>query len=492
MPRAALDRFRRRSRLRQLSVSEPATRKRLTVYYDTPDLDLHRAGLSLRVRREGRRWVQVLSLAPPEHGGSNETAEIECPVASAVPEFTRVPDRPARQRLKEVLAGRRLSPVFETDVWRTTRRLAVNGKIVVDLAVDRGEIRAGRHRRLINEVELAIDPASADSVLHAAEILFGDQPVARVEQTRTELGYALLKIGGNVSASVVPRRRAKVVISPEMDARGALAAVALPNCVQVLENWDRTLCSCDPSGPHQMRVALRRLRTAIRLLRGALDTPELRRFATEARDLARIVGRLRDADVFIMEICEPATAHGKDALSSSLHAYRETTRADVRSALADRRWARFRLKCMFFEQLVATAEGGMSGVEALSRKALSKSWRRVKDWGRRIDVLTIDERHEMRKDMKSLRYATEFFMGLYLEDKTAPFLKQLKRLQDVFGYLNDVATAARIPEVLPTDARYARQAAGEVLAWHETRAAEQWAEAKSRWKSLAAVPRFWK
>jgi hypothetical protein len=71
----------------------------------------------------------------------------------------------------------------------------------------------------------------------------------------------------------------------------------------------------------------------------------------------------------------------------------------------------------------------------------------VLKYGKRLEELSVPERHEMRKAMKKMRYGIEFFGSLYPKDAVKPFLKRMKKLQDIFGYLNDVAMAETLPEM---------------------------------------------
>ena len=129
-----------------------------------------------------------------------------------------------------------------------------------------------------------------------------------------------------------------------------------------------------------------------------------------------------------------------------------------------------------------------------TEKALAKAWRRVQKWGEKIDDLTPEERHSMRKKLKSLRYATEFFLPLYSARKAKPFLKKLQRLQDIFGYLNDVATSRQLLEIAvrqPDGGVNLTRDAAIIYGWHLARADLAWRDARKAWRKLEKTPRFW-
>jgi CHAD domain-containing protein len=100
----------------------------------------------------------------------------------------------------------------------------------------------------------------------------------------------------------------------------------------------------------------------------------------------------------------------------------------------------------------------------------------------------------MRKSLKTLRYAVEFFASLYPEAETRPFIKETRSLQEVFGYLNDVAAAERLGSLCHEacrDSREAQRTAGYVLGWHNAQAAHAWKDAHRGWLRLEAMPHFW-
>ena len=93
-----------------------------------------------------------------------------------------------------------------------------------------------------------------------------------------------------------------------------------------------------------------------------------------------------------------------------------------------------------------------------------------------------------------LRYAIEFFSRALPAEETKAFLRELKSLQDRFGYLNDVALAQTLPEMLGTsetaDPKLA-ETIGYVLGWHQARAELELADAARQWKRLRKQARPW-
>jgi CHAD domain-containing protein len=118
---------------------------------------------------------------------------------------------------------------------------------------------------------------------------------------------------------------------------------------------------------------------------------------------------------------------------------------------------------------------------------------------RRLDALSVADRHELRIRLKKLRYTAEFFAPFFEPKRVEKFVSRLSRMQDVLGALNDVAVAkktldALISENIPGDGHERSDisfAAGIVYGWHLERAAHTWHDAVKRWKKFAGTREFW-
>ena len=134
-------------------------------------------------------------------------------------------------------------------------------------------------------------------------------------------------------------------------------------------------------------------------------------------------------------------------------------------------------------------------VGELAGLALNKRWKKVGKPARKLETLTVEQRHELRKELKKLRYAVEFFSSLYSAKRVDPFLKRLKKLQTVFGDLNDAATVKAMltgAEVRGTADPGAQRAIGWVIGASQARAEFGWAGAKALWRDLKQTRLFWK
>ena len=505
LSKKALDRFRRRSSLPKHTVGKPETRKLTSVYFDTPDLKLYKSDISLRVRKNGKKRILTVKFGSRMKNGLSKRREFEREVKKKEPNLSQIKDKSLRQTLNKLIKGDPLEPVFETIIWRTIRKIDVPGSGVVELALDHGEIRSGDKRCSIQEVEIEQKSGSPKALLKAAKTFFSDDPIIVSQQSKSEQGYGLYL--GNTDCALLPVEPVKGVVpvlATSMSVEEALCEVGQRSSEQILSNWQSVLTTEDPDGTHQMRIGLRRFRTALKVFKPAVRKTHTKLLRNQARDLARIVGRLRDADVLLLDIYAQAEKdlfkNKKGAgLAEVLKNNIERERRHVQAELRDSQWTEFKLDCILFDTAVANTrkkkrKTDTTDLLSLGQNSLEECWDAVAHSGRRIEKLSITERHEMRKDLKALRYATEYFHPLYNSDQSREFLKLLKQLQEIFGYLNDVELAKSLPEIVEKHAPRNKDLlkdANKVIAWHETHADEAWNKAKRRWKRLAQIPKFW-
>ncbi|MEM7271384.1 MAG: CHAD domain-containing protein, partial [Pseudomonadota bacterium] len=287
------------------------------------------------------------------------------------------------------------------------------------------------------------------------------------------------------------------------------AREALRSCLdQVTANVIAVRHGDDMLGPHQLRVGLRRLRSAFSVFGYVLDSPQRTALGEEAKWLGAEVSALRDFDVAAHELIADAIKTwpgeaGFPVLREILIERGDQTREELRGALNSTRCqslminlakfteARGWLNPDDFEQTTRLA----SSAHKVARKALNKAWKGAERRAEGLEGLTIEQRHDLRKQLKKLRYAVSFVAPLYPEPQVSPFLKSLKKLQTLFGALNDLAMAEAMftgPEaILPDDAAVQR-AVGLLIGSRAAEAEQRWTEARTLWTALSDQGPFWR
>ncbi len=496
-----------RSRLRKLTPAGTSrTRTLRSVYFDTPEHELRKAGIALRLRRDGRRWIQTVKIGRMGGSGFSHVGEFEVDAPGGRLKFDAIPDPAVREKVRGVVGAASPQPVCETVITRTTRDVKV-GATTAEVAIDRGTISAGDRSADFVELEIELRDGDPQGLFEVAKLLFPDGGLRFSHLSKAARGY-LLSETGLIDPLPAPRNAASVPLARGMTAEEGARDI-LRECIeQVIVNIEAVRSIDDPEGPHQLRVGLRRLRSLFAIFGPLARSTELERLSEEARWLGREVGRLRDLDVAAGEmLASEAAAHpqepGLAALASRVAEAAAVERSHLRTVLGGRRVQDLALDLIRFvetrgwlspEDIDQTARLA-SPILELSETALRKSWRKVRRRARKLETATIEQRHALRKALKQLRYAIEFLAPLYEPRRVTPVVKRLKTLQNVFGALNDAAMVRTIVEnsaYADVDDPVSQRAVGWMLGSSETRAELSWGEAREQWRRLRRTRLFWK
>src|SRR5262245_43380608 len=183
----------RLSRSSLLKGSARVTRKPATlvsVYFDTDKLKLRDKGLSLRVRRIGRRHVQTIKQESGEKTALFDRNEWERDIGGKQPDLDATQDTALQPLLGKKLR-RGLKPVFETRVRRTVYPIRQEGS-EIELTIDKGKVEAGRRSAPLCEVELELKRGESADLFKIARALAEEVPVRLAVKSKAERGYALI------------------------------------------------------------------------------------------------------------------------------------------------------------------------------------------------------------------------------------------------------------------------------------------------------------
>jgi CHAD domain-containing protein len=319
---------------------------------------------------------------------------------------------------------------------------------------------------------------------------------------------ARFALSGEPVALTAVRHARPVPLASDVAAEAAAVAVLRECTAQVRANVTALRAGAGSDAPHQLRIGLRRLRAALGLFRGVIGGSAADRLADDARWLAGEVGRLRDLDVMREDVVRPeAAAHpdepGFARLADALRTQGDRTRADLCRTLAGDRVQRFLIDIVAFTECAGWQaadrlnpdSAAAPGARTVGIAALDRRWRKVVRMAKDIDRMDTEARHALRKELKKLRYGVEFLGPLFRKARVAAFVTRLKALQEVFGTLNDAATAAALlsgPDAPAPDDPAAARAAGRVIGARIVRAERDWIEARTLWTKLDRTPPFWR
>ena len=277
VPRAAIGKAPTLAWLRAMAAG-PVKRERLiSVYFDTRKLKLRERGVALRVRHIGKKRLQTIKAVQKGGRGALGRDEWEEEIAGSAPDLTRAKGTALAPLVTRKLR-RKLRPVFETVVERVMLPVHSGGSDV-EVAVDRGYIKAGREREPISEVELELKSGERADLMQIAEHIARSLPVTYGARPKQDRGYAL--IAGEADGAV---GAAGIALDRRSSTGEAFRVIALACLDHALAN-ERAVRAGDAEGVHQMRVGLRRLRAALSLFKPMIDGAE-NRFRQGRADMA--------------------------------------------------------------------------------------------------------------------------------------------------------------------------------------------------------------
>ena len=488
-----------------------------STYFDTPDWQLAAAGLALRVRRYGERWLQTVKGPPlPDAGGGlHARAEYEWPVAGPRLDPVRLATTPWRRLLGDAIAGNLLAPRFTTDFERRATALSFADGSRAELCIDVGEIRVDGRRRpagkaaakraVIAEVEIELKTGSPTPMFELAQALVGDLPLVVATASKAERGLALVR--GRPDGWSAPLRARPVPPAPGTAAADALRAIALECLQQIAANAAGLLADDDPEWVHQMRIGTRRLRACLALAVRHLPRAAIEPQMVELKWLAGILGIARDWDVFASETvatfaaqatADPARFPEIRRLRARVAARRNAARAAARAAVRSPRFQQLVLgvgRLCSAPPTAGAAPGGKNAdddpprVKAFSRKVIERRHRRLVRRASACTPGTPEARHALRIAAKKLRYAAEFFAPQPQGKRARGYIQALAGLQDVLGRGNDAVTAARLAALVTLGDD--DPAAAALRDWIAARGAATVPLLAPAWARFAAARRFW-
>ena len=493
--------------------AEPRIRLR-AMYFDTPDRQMARQRAAVRLRLEGRKWVQTFKMA-----GQDALSRIELNHPRPGPEldlsvYAGTPAEAVFAKIKGELALR-----YETDVWRT-RRLIRTRLGMVEVAYDDGMIRAGGLELPLNEVEFELISGKVGALFTLATRWVKQFGVVLDVRSKAERGDGLANAAGRINEAAGDQRKlvrdaeiarfwapvpaGKVVLPIRATPERALDIVTAECVEQIIRNA-ASLAEVDTVLPstaggaehvHQLRIGMRRLRSAWRLFDGWTPLPSESAQEGAARYFGEF-GAARDSDV-LGESVVPALLRAGMPSISLMVAGDPINANKLAASPAFQTWLLDILAWSIgmrpapapvlapAEEAPSAAQPGKLVVPVAGR--LRKWHKRLVADGRRFHELDDPARHKLRKLAKRLRYGLSFTESLFDAHRVKPYRKRLAQLQDVLGNINDLVVARDLYATMTGE----HPQAWFALGWIAARLEELYKDAEDEIALLADVPPFWK
>ena len=227
-----------------------------------------------------------------------------------------------------------------------------------------------------------------------------------------------------------------------------------------------------PEPVHKARVALRRYRAALIAFEPILDEDLAETMQNRARALFRLLGTVRDADVLALRFAgtERAAKLGAEAAQQRHKARKHLKR---KKAEAFRPWVMRRLAGKAWRKTGKKAKALREApVQVLAAIGMDRIWTDCLSNGPDLRVISLRGQHELRKDLKMLRYMTEFFADLWPGEAQERFLETLRTLQDDLGEITDNALAKSLGH--PDNADISSPQEHAALAWKALQGQGPW------------------
>jgi inorganic triphosphatase YgiF len=474
----------------------------VSVYFDTDQRNLQKSGLILRVRRIRKRYIQTIKAA--RNSDPIERDEWENEIAAGTPDLTY-----ASGTLLEPIVSKKfqkkLAPVFETRILRTLYPFA-DESCEVALTIDRGTVETATHSMPICEIELELKRGSMAKVFELAREIAKSIPARVSLETKSEQGYHF--VDGKMDAAL---KADSIRLPARATAIAAFRAIGVSCLRQILGN-EAAVIKRDPDGVHQMRVGLRRLRSAMSLFGELLTDAESKAIKGELKWASGQLTPARELDVLHERVLDPTKRRrrhldGFPSLSPELVEKRAAALTHARDMIESERFRAIGLNVLAWLEVGQWSSPsddlrcvrGRLPIEMFASEELDRRWHKIIKKRKKLDRLDAKPRHRLRIQAKKVRYASEFFGELFTEKQQVKrrkkMLATLERLQDALGDLNDIAVHQEIMSAMGLNRRASSKrafAAGLLSGLENARVGSAMKAGKKAFDRLAKIDPYWR
>lgn len=436
------------SLMRQAKIKSSNTTQLAAHYYDTTDNILAQSGMALRIRKEGDTWVQTLKSNGDGMASRGEQNNIldEEQVNEAIEANSLYPDLSVYEDLgieKMVLSSSqqqvsdKLNRIYITDIERTTR--LIKGETgLIEMAYDEGSVIHGEDPQIskpILELEFELIEGDVSFLFDVAKTWAKRYNLCLSTVTKAERGGLMLE--GKEYAEATKADLKKLALDKNMSQPQFMRAVVHNCMLQILPNVSAIAAgSTESDHVHQLRVGIRRLRTALKFFSDFSSqlNPE---WGPILKQTFGLLGEYRDHE--LLQIRTQPMLESKGAPYVDWSTERDSIKIKPIDALRAPDFQITLLELIEYTMSPAKKDKPLNkgNAKQQSIKILESLYKKISKASEKFATLDIEAQHDVRKRLKSLRYISEFVSPMFKKKKTKAFLKYLEPAQEILGEYND-------------------------------------------------------
>jgi inorganic triphosphatase YgiF len=476
------------------SASKPSSHKLTSIYFDSPDLKLMDTGVTLNVGHTSDGWIQIIQLSGSSCVGLHQRLEWHSPIASDHPDFTKIVEPILVRIFPNHKLRKSIIPIFKIEIQRTSWQLDFNNGDQVEVVFDLGRLIANDRGEVISEIHLKLKRGNVGRLFDLALELQDAIPLNVENVTQPQRGYAYYSDNPPqvIKAQLPPLTR-------KMNANIAFKEI-VRECINQLQlNQNVVLHTSNIEGVHQMRIALRRLRSAFILFKLILGHKKCTFILSELKWLSDILGKARDIDVLLTQTIPSIPTqfkHDQGLLTlQQLALQRQIKIYDfIRQALLSQRYNCLLLTiCSWLENEKWKETKKHYKLVTVATRSLNKFHKQLLRHNDNLTDMSPEYRHAIRIASKKLRYVAEFFTSIYPTKDCTKFIKILAQVQECLGQVNDIAVAERLLDELKGNQPDAQPEKAIQLfkQWNTSSTTHNIAKINPIWKQLTTTKPFW-
>lgn len=431
-----------------------------STYFDTPDLRLRSAGVSLR-KRTDEFGNALWGIKSAVSGGTSTFDRIQHEVPGIGDQSDLSQFGPAiAHQLADLIGGMEILPQFVVDVQR--QQLLINHfNSDIEIALDVGEVQSGDLRKQFFEIELELKAGNAHHLYDFALLLVNELLLTLSFDSKADRGFKLLNKDSTKWVMARPLPSMKNELFNQTMARAAANVIR-----HFTSNWSAFFETNEPEATHQKRAALRKFRDLADIYNTTFPLPDFTKLQQSAKYIGKTLGNARSLDVFRKSLPRVRALKGLEhreleAVQALVEQHYSVAREKVHEMLNDRAPSQFVLQAQDSILQCKELSHGNHAAEIADEpsadtqmaEALRRLHGTILKSGKDFSKLSNKRLHKLRLKAKKMRHALDIHASISgRKSGVDTYVRSLAHLQKALGIHNDNIFALSLLRTLSHDA----------------------------------------